>query len=301
MVGAVANEPNPVCQICSEQMTYLMEKSGSYVNDLFRFFQCLNCNFVSVVNPITDYDKIYNDAYYEGRGADPFVDYAFELEHPKQTVRIFEWEGILNAVRHHYWEGLEGVRWLDYGSGTGGLVRFLRDRRIEGFGFDVGGYADRARTRGIQILMPSELAERRGSFDIVSLIEVLEHIPDPVSLLQSVRELLRPGGLLFLTTGNADPHRRTFASWGYVIPEIHVSYFSPESLARALNRAGLEPGPLGRNQGLTNIIKYKILKSLGFKCMSPFFNVLPWPIIALATDLRYQLSAMPIARRPFRA
>jgi len=216
VVGAVANEPNPVCQICSEQMTYFMEKSGYYVNDLFRFFQCLNCNFVSVVNPITDYDKIYNDAYYEGRGADPLVDYTFEVEHPKRTVRIFEWEGILNAVRHHYREGLEGVRWLDYGSGTGGLVRFLRDRRIEGFGFDVGGYADRARTRGIQILMPSELAERRGSFDIVSLIEVLEHIPDPVSLLQSVRELLRPGGLLFLTTGNADPHRRSFASWGYV-------------------------------------------------------------------------------------
>jgi SAM-dependent methyltransferase len=143
-----------------------------------------------------------------------------------------------------------------------GLVRFLRDRRIEAFGFDVGEYADRARTRGIQILMPSELAEGRGSFDIVSLIEVLEHFPDPVSLLQSVRELLRPGGLLFLTTGNADPHRRTFPSWGYVIPEIHVSYFSPESLGRALNRAGLQPYPLGRNQGLTNIIKYKILKSL---------------------------------------
>ena len=297
MAAAPGNAPDPVCQICGGRMIYFMEKSGSFIHDSFRFFRCLNCNFVSVVNPITDYNKIYDDAYYEGRGADPLVDYAFELDHPDRTLRIYEWQGVLEAVRHHYGQELDGARWLDYGSGTGGLVRFLRDRRIEAFGFEVGGYADRALRRGIQNLLPSELTERNSSFDIVSLIEVLEHVPDPVSLLQSIRELLRPGGLLFLTTGNSDPHRSAFASWGYVIPEIHVSYFSPESLARALDRADLQPFSLGRNRGLTNIITYKILKSLGFKCTSPLFNIFPWPIISLATDLHYQLSAMPIARR----
>jgi SAM-dependent methyltransferase len=285
-------------------MTYLIEKTGTYVHRSFRFSQCSLCHFVSVINPITDYDKIYNEAYYEGRGADPLVDYAFELDYPKQTVRNFEWQGILNAVRYHYREGLERVRWLDYGSGAGGLVRFLSDRKIDAYGFDVGGFTDRARARGIQILTPSELAERKGSFDVISLIEVLEHIPDPVSLLQSVASLLRPAGLLFLTTGNADPHRRTFASWGYVIPEVHVSYFSPESLARALDRAGLQSFPLGKNLGLTDIVKYKILKALGFKRLNPLFAILPWSLICRVTDRRYQLSAMPIATRstsPYRA
>jgi hypothetical protein len=93
-------------------MIYFMEKSGSFTHDSFRFFRCLNCNFVSVVNPIIDYNKIYNHAYYEGRGADPLVDYAFELDHPGRTVRIFEWRGVLDAVRHHYGQGLDGVRWL---------------------------------------------------------------------------------------------------------------------------------------------------------------------------------------------
>jgi len=300
VVGAARNEPHPVCQVCFGPMVYLLEKPGSYIPESFKFFQCSKCNFVSVVNPITDYQKIYNDAYYQGRGADPLVDYAFELNHPEQTVRIFEWQGILDAVRHLYREGLEGARWLDYGSGAGGMVRFLRDRGIEAYGFDEGGYVDLARARGIQHLTLSELAERKGSFDVISLIEVLEHIPDPVSLLETVRQLLRPGGLLFLTTGNADPHRRAFASWGYVVPEVHVSYFAPESLGRALDRAGLEARPLGKNPGLTNIIKYKILKNLGFKSVSAFLGILPWSVISLATDLRYQLSAMPIARRPLR-
>jgi SAM-dependent methyltransferase len=278
-------------------MMYLMEKRGSFAQNPFQLLQCSRCNFISVVNPITDLSEIYNEAYYEGRGADPLVDYVFELEHPEQTVRIFEWRGILKAVRHHYRPELDGVRWLDYGSGAGGLVRFLRGRNIEAYGFDVGGFADQARARGVQNLTSFELTDLRNSFDVISLIEVLEHIHDPVPFLQSVGQLLRPGGLLFLTTGNADPHRHSFASWGYVIPEVHISYFSPGSLSQALHRAGFQAFPLGRSPGLRNIIKYKILKTLGVKRKNLLFAVLPWPLISYLTDWSYQLSAMPIARR----
>ena len=139
MLGTVGYKTDRACPICFGAMMYLMEKRGSFVQNAFQLLQCSRCNFISVVNPITDLSEIYNEAYYEGRGADPLVDYAFELEHPEQTVRIFEWQGILTAVRHHYGPELDGVRWLDYGSGAGGLVRFLRGRNIEAYGFDVGG------------------------------------------------------------------------------------------------------------------------------------------------------------------
>jgi SAM-dependent methyltransferase len=297
MLGTVGDKTDRACPICFGAMMYLMEKRGSFVQNAFQLLQCSRCNFISVVNPITDLSEIYNEAYYEGRGADPLVDYAFELEHPEQTVRIFEWRGILKAVRHHYGPEFDGVRWLDYGSGAGGLVRFLRGRNIEAYGFDVGGFGDQARAWGVQNLTPFELTDLRNSFDVISLIEVLEHIHDPVPFLQSVGQLLRPGGLLFLTTGNADPHRHSFASWGYVIPEVHISYFSPGSLGQALDRAGYQAFPLGKSPGLKNIIKYKILKTLGVKRKNLLFAVLPWPLISYLTDWSYQLSAMPIARR----
>ena len=292
------NGGHPPCPGCFGPMAYLLEKQGSHIPQFFKFFQCSKCHFISVVNPILDYDKIYNEAYYQGRGADPLIDYAFELDYPEKTIRIFEWQGILDAVRHLYREELEGARWLDDGSGAGGLVRFLRDRGIEAYGFDQGEYVDRARARGIQHLTLSEMTGQRGSFNVVSLIEVLQHIPDPLSLLRTVRKLLCPGGLLFLTTGNVDPHCRVFASWEYVVPEVHVSYFSPTSLRQALDRAGLVASPLGKTPGVTNIIKYKILKNLGLKSVTPLFRILPWSVICLAADLRYQISAMPIAIRP---
>jgi len=297
VLGTVKDKTDQACPICFGPMMYFMEKRGLFVQRAFQLSQCARCNFISVVNPITDFSEIYNEAYYEGRGADPLVDYAFELDHPDQTVRIFEWRGILEAVSHRFGAELHGGRWLDYGSGAGGLVRFLRDCNIEAYGFDVGGFADRARAQGVQNLTSSELAEGRDSFDVISLIEVLEHVHDPVPFLQSVGQLLRPDGLLFLTTGNADPHRHSFASWGYVIPEVHISYFSPGSLGQALDRAGFQAFPLGKSPGLKNIIKYKILKTLGVKRKSSLLTVLPWSLISYLTDWFYQLSAMPIARR----
>jgi len=83
-----------------------------------------------------------------------------------------------------------------------------------------------------------------------------------------------------------------------VIPEVHVSYFTPESLERALDRAGLQSFPLGKTPGLTNIVKYKVLKTLGFRRLNPLLAILPWSLICRVTDRRYHLSAMPIAWRP---
>ena len=94
------------------------------------------------------------------------------------------------------------TRWLDFGCGHGGLVRFLRERgAIGAFGYDTGAMVERARAEGIPLLTEDELARAHGSFEVVTAIEVIEHVPDPVELLVRLRRLLAPGGLLFLTTG----------------------------------------------------------------------------------------------------
>jgi SAM-dependent methyltransferase len=88
--------------------------------------------------------------------------------------------------------------------------------------------------RGIPILSKDELEQAAGSFSVVTLIEVIEHIPDPLPFLRNVRRFLKPDGLLFLTTGNSAPYRNRFLKWRHIHPEVHVSYFNPWNMRLAI-------------------------------------------------------------------
>jgi SAM-dependent methyltransferase len=260
----------------------------------FQVRHCGTCQFSFVANPCTDYARIYDEAYYRGRGADPLVDYVFELEHPGETIRRYEWDGIVKAVGSLVSVG-PTTRWLDFGCGNCGLVRHVRDRvGCAAFGCDVGWITSRARDLGLPILSDEQLEGARGSFDVVTAVEVLEHLADPVQTLRQVRGLLKPGGLFFYTTGNAEPFRGRLTEWGYVRPDIHISYFEPSTLERALRAARFRPEYRGFLPGFTDIIRFKVLKNLGFRRAAAWQRVLPWTIAARVLDRRLRISAHPI-------
>ena len=129
----------------------------------------------------------------------------------------------------------------DFACGNGGLVRAGRGRGLDIVGFEEGWTADRARDAGIPILREAELDAVDGAFDIVTSIEVVEHLIDPMEVFMQIRRLMKPGGLFYIITGNAEPFRADLLAWRYVVPEIHVGYFEPSTLAEALTRSGFTP------------------------------------------------------------
>ncbi len=257
----------------------------------FHFHHCDACAFTFVANPWTDYAEVYDEAYYRGQGADPWIDYVFELEHPERTVRIHEWRGILEAVQSCVPVTAQ-THWLDFGCGNGGLVRHLAGR-CEAVGFEEGWIADEARKRRIPILTVGELEPLAGSFDVVTAIEVIEHVEKPVEMLLRIRRMLKPGGLLFLTTGNAEPQRGKILDWRYATPEMHISFFEPQTLATAMEMAGLRAEFRGYGPGFTNIIRYKILKNLKWREASTLESLLPWGILSRAADRLHGVTAHP--------
>jgi SAM-dependent methyltransferase len=84
-----------------------------------------------------------------------------------------------------------------------------------------------------------------AQFDAVSMFEVIEHLRAPLVLLRECRRILRPGGVMLLSTGNAASWtaRVMKARWDYFQTEKdagHISFFNPRSIALLAERAGFE-------------------------------------------------------------
>jgi 2-polyprenyl-3-methyl-5-hydroxy-6-metoxy-1,4-benzoquinol methylase len=78
------------------------------------------------------------------------------------------------------------------------------------------------------------------SFDVVTLMDVIEHVPEPAALIKEIFRVLRPGGVLFIVT----PNFSSFFVWLYgpkaygVWPEHHVVYFQPSTAQNLLRKSG---------------------------------------------------------------
>ena len=283
------------CRICHSSASFIGSKVGKFARTEFNLYRCSECAFAFVGNPTADSKAVYSEDFYRGRGADPMVDYVSELERPEETVRLYEWRGILGAVTALR-GATKGCRWLDFGCGNGGLVRYLREKgAADALGCDDGWIADRARQLGIPILRGDELASHQGVFDVVTAMEVFEHLPDPLATLRTIRALMKPGALLFYTTGNARPYRNALLDWPYVLPEVHVGFYEPGTLRCLLSRTGFRVEQRGFVPGFEDIIRFKVLKNLGVRRRAVWEKAMPWPLISRIVDLRYAVTAHPVA------
>jgi 2-polyprenyl-3-methyl-5-hydroxy-6-metoxy-1,4-benzoquinol methylase len=130
------------------------------------------------------------------------------------------------------------------GSGYGFFRKALGDAGFQHDGVEISAHARRVAHGLYGFDTDAELAQvvarAAGSFDLVTLWDVLEHVPDPVALLTQCRSLLRPGGAIALKTPNLDcPEAEVFGPHYHSLRREHLVYFTPRSLVAVAARAGL--------------------------------------------------------------
>jgi SAM-dependent methyltransferase len=133
--------------------------------------------------------------------------------------------------------------WLDFGYGEGGLLEVAQRRGWACYGVEISpSMLDYGSGKGWMVTSDPDGDPRfvDGTFDVVTMIEVLEHIADPISLLSDAARWLRPEGLLYVTTPNAHGLncRILKQSWSVVCPPQHLVLWTSRALRAALARAG---------------------------------------------------------------
>lgn len=204
--------------------------------------KCHKCGVV-FVNPQPGFKQLrrdYQEEYFQSRDHLEwgYEDY-FSLE---EEVRATARERLKVVMRH-----LRGGRLLEPGCATGW---FLDEARSEGFEVQGVELSDFAAGWGRQKLglpiVTGTLAEAGladGGYDAVALWDVLEHLPDPMSELQEVNRVLKPGGYLFLSVPNIGSFwaRVLGKRWfGFAKVREHLYYYDRISLTLALNSAGFD-------------------------------------------------------------
>ncbi len=154
--------------------------------------------------------------------------------------------------------GLRGKSVLDVGCGGGILAEAMARRASQVTGIDLAakplGVARlHALEAGVENLRYREVAtealaaEQPGSFDVVTCMEMLEHVPDPSAVVRACSQLAKPGGWVFFSTLNRNPKSFLFAIVGaeYVLNLLpkgtheYAKFIRPSELARWARDSGL--------------------------------------------------------------
>jgi len=154
---------------------------------------------------------------------------------------------------------LQGRRVVDIGCGGGILSDSMARRGAEVLGIDLAGkplkvaqlHALEAGTPNVayrEISAEALAAEAPGSFDVVTCMEMLEHVPDPSSVVRACATLVKPGGRVFFSTINRNPKAFLFAIVGaeYVLNLLprgtheYLKFIRPSELAGWCRSAGLD-------------------------------------------------------------
>ena len=153
---------------------------------------------------------------------------------------------------------LNGKKVIDVGCGGGILAESMAKKGAQVTGIDLSekalGVADlHSLESGLTIRYQHIAAEKMadqepGAFDVVTCMEMLEHVPDPASIVAACAKLVKPGGYVFFSTLNRNPKSYLFAVLGaeYLLQMLpkgthdYTKFIKPAELASAIRQAGLE-------------------------------------------------------------
>lgn len=227
MSGRTSDSEKIGCPVCDgRDFVPLFELRGE------AFVRCRGCGLV-LINPrpvfariVDTYDTSYSEAYIRKIG--------------KKRARCKRW--VARVQRRFVARG----RWLDIGCSAGFVVEAARAAGFDAFGVELETRAvEFARdSLGLTQIACGTLEAQHyadAQFDVLSLYDVLEHVPDLNATVAELKRLLAPGGVIEVRTPDVDHFTtpRRLEGWREIKRSEHLYYFDRNTLPRLFARHGL--------------------------------------------------------------
>ncbi len=263
------------CYMCGATDERLKFRDGPY-----RVVECGRCSHV-YVNPRLSPERLhemYQEEYWESDRAKDFGYTEYLREQPLYQATYRRRADTLER----YKRGFTG-RVLDVGCAAGFFLSVMAEKGWDTTGVEISAkMCDYARE---QLELPAihhgdllSVDLEPGSFDVITFWDVIEHLEDPIAHLARARELLHRNGLLLIETQNV---RAAFARllgrrWQHYKHEEHLYHFHPATLAKLVEKAGLEIVENTPRHGGKYVSMGFIQERVGK--IHPVFSVLAWPL-----------------------
>jgi SAM-dependent methyltransferase len=230
--GQAAKSTRMFCPACGRdtEQSFLYSKNGCAI------WQCGTCGLGRADAAGFDPATYYTGDYFSGRHSDGYADYV-----GAEDVLRREFAHLVAGLREFRPTG----RLLDVGCAYGFLLQEAR-RFFDVSGIEISEEAAAAcRRAGLDVQTGSadetKLA-RLGPMDVIVLLDVIEHLPDPRGTLELCLRQLNPGGIILLSTGDFGSRYARLAGsrWRLMTPPQHLWFFTPASMRGLARSLGLE-------------------------------------------------------------
>jgi 2-polyprenyl-3-methyl-5-hydroxy-6-metoxy-1,4-benzoquinol methylase len=217
------------CIVCRESQSALFTVKNGHA-----IFFCTRCGLL-FVHPTPQSADIYSADYFTG--ATHGYGYVNYDEDKEPMVPAFKTYLRLIA------DVLQNKgKLLDVGAATGFFVKLARDAGFDASGVEISDHAASVGRKNGLAIATGTLEDVTGAFDCITMLDLIEHVPDPRGELRLARARLASGGVLVINTPDAGSlfARVMGKRWHLIVPPEHVYYFNRDNLARLLDEEGFD-------------------------------------------------------------
>jgi SAM-dependent methyltransferase len=230
----------------------------------FPILRCSSCGLGwTVTLPEFDPARIYTRGYFQGEQSDGYADYQ-----GSRAELAAEFRRLLQDIAE---AGKTRGRLLEVGCAYGFFLDEAR-RSFEVSGVELAEDAVTAcQARGLDVVQYADEAfyTRQGPFDIVVMLDVIEHLLDPGALLRDIYKHTRPDALLVMTTGDFGSllSRVMRRQWRLMTPPQHLWYFTKDAISQLLDQSGFRVVQITypAKQVPLDLIAYQIARYFGLQ------------------------------------